>query len=223
MGVRPAPICAIIKMWKFERNSIYKDLRITPMFYGRFYDDLSSVTTNSRRAQLMRNLIESEDPDNLIRLTLDYPETKDHYTPIPNMEVRVDQQGGLDTRLYRKPQKKLPTFNAKSHHPQSVKVHTITSLYQTAESVPSSATNRTHSERMIDELSLNNRYSRRMLEKIKKQRQERQRRKRKRLNTRSERVTTLKLPFLSDKSTTQIKRVAEFLNSKHTIEDSNYS
>ena len=160
----------------------------------------------------MRNLIESEDPDNLIRLTLDYPETKDHYTPIPNMEVWVDQQGGLDTRLYRKPQKKLPTFNAKSHHPQSAKAHTITNIYRTAESVSSSATNRTHSERMIDELSLNNRYSSRVLEKIKKQRQERQRRKRKRLNTRSERVTTLKLPFLSDKSTTQIKRVAESLN-----------
>ncbi len=57
MGVRPAPLGAIIKMWKLERNSIYTDLRITPLFYGRFYDDLSSVTTNTRKAQLMCNLI----------------------------------------------------------------------------------------------------------------------------------------------------------------------
>ena len=85
-------------------------------------------------------------------------------------------------------------------------------MYQTAESVSSSATNRTHSERMIDELLLNNGYSSRVLKKIKKQRQERQKRKRKRLNTRSEKVTTLKLPFLSDKCTAQIKRAAESLN-----------
>jgi hypothetical protein len=51
---------------------------------------------------------------------------------------------------------------------------------------------------MIDELLLNNEYSSRALEKIKKQREEGQRRKRKRLNTRFERVTTLKLPFPSD-------------------------
>ena len=197
-------------MWKLERNSIYTDLRITPLFYGRFYDDLSSVTTNPRRAQLMCNLIKSEDPDSLIRLTLDYPETRDHYTPFLNMEVKIDQEGSLDTRFYRKPQKKLLTLNAKSHHPNSVKEHTVANMYQTAESVSSSATNRTHFEQMIDDLLLNNGYSSRVLEKIKKQRQERQRRKRKRLN-RTEKVTTLKLPFLSDKCTAQIKRAAESL------------
>ncbi len=210
MGVRPAPIGAIIKMWKLERNSIYTDLRITPLFYGRFYDDLSSVTTNTRRAQLMCNLIESEDPDQLIKLTVDYPQTKDHYTPFLNMEVNIDQEGGLNTRLYRKPQKKLLTLNAKSHHPKSVKEHTMASMYETAESVSSSATNRTHSERMIDELLLNNGYSSRILQKIKKQRQDRKKKK-KRLTT-TEKVTTLKLPFLSDKCTAQIKRAAQSLN-----------
>ena len=75
----------------------------------------------------------------------------------------------------------------------------------------SSATNRTYSEQMIDDLLLNNGYSSRVLEKIKKQRQERQRRKKKRL-TKTEKVTTLKLPFLSDKCTAQIKRAAESLN-----------
>ena len=116
MGVRPAPIGAIIKMWKLERNSIYTDLRITPLFYGRFYDDLSSITSNCRRAQLMCTLIEDEDPDHLIKLTVDYPETKDHYTPFLNMEVKVDQDGSLNTRLYRKPQKKLLTLNAESSY-----------------------------------------------------------------------------------------------------------
>ena len=95
-------------MWKLERNSIYTDLRITPLFYGRVFDDLSSITSNCRRAQLMCTLIEDKDPDHLIKLT-DYPETKDHYTTFLNMEMKVDQDGSLNTRLFCKPQKKLPT------------------------------------------------------------------------------------------------------------------
>ena len=143
---------------------------------------------------------------------MDYPETRDDYTPFLNMEVKIDPDGSLNTRLYRKPQKKLLTLNAQSHHPQSVKDHTVSNMYQTAESVSSSPPNHTHSERMIDELLLNNGYSSMVLEKIKKQRKEKQRRKRKRLNTQPDKATTLKLPFLSDKCTAQIKRAAESLN-----------
>ena len=207
MGVRPAPIGAIIKMWKLERNSIYTDLRISPLFYGRFYDDLSSITSNSRRAQLMCNLIEDQDPDHLIKLTVDYPETRDHYTPFLNMEVKVSQDGSLDTRLYRKPQKKLLTLNAESHHPASVKEHTISSMYKTATSVSSNSTNTAHSKRMIDELLLNNGYSNRVIERIKSNKRKR---KRKRLNTETNN-TTLKLPFLSDVCTAKIKRAANSL------------
>jgi hypothetical protein len=109
MRVRPAKIGAIIKMSMLEKNSIYTDLRISTHFYGRFYDDLSSVTSYKRRAKLMSNLIENQDPDHLIRLTVDYPETRDDYTPFLNMEVKIGEDGSLNTRLYRKPQKKLLT------------------------------------------------------------------------------------------------------------------
>ena len=34
MGVRPAPLGAIIKMWTFERNSLYTDLHINLVYNG---------------------------------------------------------------------------------------------------------------------------------------------------------------------------------------------
>ena len=89
------------------------------MFYGRFYDDLGAIVTNKRKATLACSLIESADPDKLIRLTVDYPENKEEYTPFLNTEVKIDQDGQINTRLYRKPQKKLLTLNANSHHPSS--------------------------------------------------------------------------------------------------------
>ena len=209
MGVRPAPIGAIIKMWVLERNSVYTDLRLSTQFYGRFYDDLSSITTNKRKAQLMCNLIENQDPDNLIRLTLDYPETRQDYTPFLNMEVKIDEDGSLNTRLYRKPQKKLLTLNATSHHPPSVKEHTIRSMYETATNVSSDTTNTAHSHRMIDTLLVNNGYSNRVIEQIKKNKRKR---KKKRLNHGLNNNTTLKLPFLSAECSARIRRAATSLN-----------
>ena len=208
MGVRPAPLGAIIKMWKLERNSVYVDLRITPTYYGRYYDDLGAITTNIRKAQLICSSIESQDPDNRIRLTLDYPDRND-YTPFLNMEVKIDQNGNLDTRLFRKPQKKLLTLNASSHHPHSVKEHTATNMYDTAESVSSSTTNKQHSEKMVDELLLNNGYSNRVLQQIKNKRKENRSSRRKKNSNVPHSVTSLKIPFLSDKCTAKVKEAAK--------------
>ena len=80
----------------------------------------------------MCNLIENEDSDGLIKLTLDYPQNKDSYIPFLNMEVKVNSDGGIDTRLYRKPQKKLLTLNSNSHHPTLTKLNTVANMYKTA-------------------------------------------------------------------------------------------
>ena len=213
MGVRPAPLGAIIKMWKLEKNSLYVDSRISPTFYGRYYDDLAAVTSNVRKAGLICTSIEAEDPDNRIRLTVDYPKTRNDYTPFLNMEVKIDKDGTLDTRLYRKPQKKLLTLHSSSHHPLSVKEHTIVNMYETADNVSSNSTNKHHSERMVDELLLNNGYTNRVLDRIKDRRKNkrstppRRSRDREVLDT----VTTLKVPFLSDRCTSKIKETAKSL------------
>lgn len=211
MGVRPAPLGAIIKMWKLERNSLYVDLRITPTFYGRYYDDLAAITSNIRKAALICTSIEAEDPDSRIRLTVDYPKTRNDYTPFLNMEVKVDQDGSLNTRLYRKPQKKLLTLHASSHHPLSVKEHTIANMYDTAESVSSNTTNKQHSEGMVDELLLNNGYTSRVLGRMKNKRKNKQSTRKRKDHKVLDPVTTLKVPFLSDRCTAKIKEAAKSL------------
>ena len=192
-------------MWKLERLSLYSDLRISMVFYGRFYDDINSTASNKRRAQLMCNLIEAEDPDQLIRLTLDYPTTKDDYTPFLNIEAKIREDGNIDTRLYRKPQKKLLTLNSNSHHPTAVKHHTVANMYETADMVSSSEHNKKHSESMVDELLLNNGYSNRALGAIKTNKNKKRVKKSTNENIR---VATLKIPYLSDQCTARIKRAA---------------
>ena len=102
--------------------------------------------------------------------------------------------------------KKLLTIHATSHHHIAVKEHTIANMYQTAEKVSSNDRNKEHSERMIDTLLLNNGYSSRVLQQIKLKKERRPRRRRKNNEPHNDSVTTLKVPFLSDKCTAQVKR-----------------
>ena len=205
MGSRPAPIAATIRMWKLERLSVYTDLRIKPVFYGRFYDDLNTGSTTARKARILCNAIEAQDTDHLIKLKVDYPESRDSYTPFLNTEVKIERDGTVNTRLYRKPQKKLITLHAESHHSTSVKLHTIATMYKTADEVSSSEVNKLHSKLMVDELLINNGYSQRVLENTRKKAKTKKTRKRPKPET----AATLSIPHLTDQCTAQIRRAAE--------------
>ena len=196
MGTNPAPILATVKMWKLERASVYVDLRITLPTYSRFYDDLNGTTSNSRKAQQLCNLIEQQDPDKLIKLTLDYPSSSEEYIPFLNTEVRIDNEGQIHSRLFRKPQKKPLTLHYYSHHTTRTKIATAESMYKTAEVVSSDPNNQQHSSKMVDTLLLNNGYPNRVIEAIKDKRK--RRRKRHKTPTSSENTAILKLPFINE-------------------------
>ena len=203
MGNRIAPLSATIRMWTFELKSIYTDLRISLVLYGRFYDDAGSVTTNKRKAQLMCNLLENQDDDGLLKLTLDYPDSKNKYIPFLNVEVKVDDDGSFNTRMFRKPQKKLLTLNYNSHHPGAVKAETVHNMFKTATEVSSNEENKVYSHKLVEQLLLNNSYSERVLHQIKNNKKKKK--KKKAENT----VTTLKVPFLSDQCTKEIRKAAQ--------------
>ena len=204
MGTNPAPILATVKMWKLERLSIYVDLRITLPTYSRFYDDLNGATSNKRRAQQLLNSIEHQDVDKLIKLTLDYPQTSNDYIPFLNTEVRIDQEGTVHTRLYRKPQKKPLTLHYNSHHTNRTKIATVESMYNTATAVSSDRENQLYSTRIVDNLLLNNGYTQRVLTAIK---EKKKRKKKKVSRPRKDQPNTaiLKLPFFNEVTSRKFK------------------
>ena len=204
MGTNPAPVLATVKMWKLERLSIYVDLRITLPTYSRFYDDLNGATSNKRKAQQLLNSIEHQDVDNLIKLTLDYPETNNDYVPFLNTEVRIDREGAVHTRLYRKPQKKPLTLHYNSHHTNRTKIATVESMYNTATTVSSDRGNEIYSTRIVDNLLLNNGYTERVLTAIKEKKRRKQKKTAQPRDNQSN-VTVLKLPFLNEATSRKFK------------------
>ena len=75
--------------------------------------------------------ISEEDQDKRIKWEVEFPEGDD-YVPFLDTEVRIDSQGNVSSRYYRKPQNKGITLNARSHHLTSTKEAVVNNYYNTA-------------------------------------------------------------------------------------------
>ena len=93
----------------------------------------------------------------------------------------------------------------------SVKRHTVANMYETASSIASDTKNKEYSERMVDELLVNNSYSKKVLDQIKSQSKKKAKKKNKQNS--NEKQTVFKIPHLSDKCTSMIKEAVK----KHNL------
>ena len=108
MGLRPGPFCAIIRVYKFEKNSIYTDQHYLSVhlsnFYKRYIDDAASTAETKEEALALVQQIADQDPDKKLKWEVDFPEQQDDFIPFLNTEVRIEPNGKFTSRLYRKPQ-----------------------------------------------------------------------------------------------------------------------
>ena len=103
MGCMPSPFGAIVRVYKFERNSIYIDIAyITNIFYGRYVDNAGSVAKSEESTHQIMKMIADQDPDKLLKWEIDFLENPDEYTPSLDTEVSIDSEDNLYTRFYRK-------------------------------------------------------------------------------------------------------------------------
>ena len=110
--------------------------------------------------------------------------------------------------FFRKPQKKLLTLHADSHHCAGTKQATVLSMYHTAESVSSNEENIVHSCGMVDKLLLNNGYTSKVIKNIKEKGKKRKNCKKKRDGLRNQQGTysVLKLPYINDVTSRKFKQ-----------------
>ena len=62
----------------------------------------------------------------------DYPSTTDQFIPFLGTQIRISEEGKLESKYYRKEQKKQITLNFRSHHPRKTKVEVARDFYKTA-------------------------------------------------------------------------------------------
>ena len=164
MGCMPSPLGAVIRMYNFIRNSIFTDTYYLSspinLFFGVYMDDLGSLSVSREEACDVLDRISGKDPRKLIKWELDYPESDQHFIPFLSTQIRVDAQGNLHYKFYRKPQRKLITLRlqSSSHHLCSTKVNTAKNFYNTAKVCSSSPEYIEESYQIIGKLLLANGY-----------------------------------------------------------------
>ena len=152
MGCKPSPIVAIIRIYIFERRSIYTDVNFLNKPYGRYIDDGYGLVTSLEEAQVMFDLVAAEDPVGLLQWEVDFPESNNDFVPFLGTQVRVGIEGNLEYKFYRKLQKKNITLHYKSHHPLKTKIEVIKNFYRAAEMSSSSPEYAEASFQVVDHL-----------------------------------------------------------------------
>ena len=113
MGCKPSPLCAIVRVYMFEKRSLYVDTH----FISRPTSSYSTVDPWMMQVQLLLpDMVSAEDPDGLLKWELDFPSSSEQFVPFLDAEIRIDKKGKFHYRYYIKPQKKNITLHAKSDH-----------------------------------------------------------------------------------------------------------
>ena len=159
MGCKRSPIVAIIRVYIFERRSIYTDINFLNKPNGRCIDDGYGLVTSLEEAQIIFDLIAAENPDGLLQWEVDFPKSNNHFVPFLGTQVRVSIEGNLEYKFYRKLQKKNIALHYKSHHPLKTKIEVIKNFYRAAEMSSSSPEYAEESFQVVDHLLRCNGYT----------------------------------------------------------------
>ena len=127
-------------------------------FYKRYIDDAASTAETKEEALDLVQKIADEGPDKKLKWEVDFPEQQEDYVPFLNTEIRIEPDGTVSSRLYRKPQQKDITLHSNSCHPESVKINTVRNLYNEAGKISSGPEEKEHSLQLLDNLLKKNGY-----------------------------------------------------------------
>ena len=206
MGMKPSPLGAIVRVYYLEKNSIYIDIHHLPIVYGRYVDDGFSLAKDENSALAIVNSITDQDPEGkIIWGEVSFPPDDNTYTSYLGSEVRVNNDGTLSTRLYRKKEKKNITIHNNSHHPRTVKTNTISNSYREARIVSSGEQELQHSVNIVDNLYRRNGYEN------PRQHEVAVRKTKSNSTSKAATTVTVSLPFVSDFVNNKIRN---FIKSK---------
>ena len=130
MGCKPSPIGAIVRVYTFERRSIYIDAHYLPLSvtYGRYVDDAGTVVDSEDHARLLFQSISEQDSDGHLGWEIEYPSSPDQFVPFLGTQIRIDNRGSLE---YRKRTEETDNSELQVPPPNETKVEVARNFYKT--------------------------------------------------------------------------------------------
>uniref|UniRef100_A0A7I4Z6L7 Reverse transcriptase domain-containing protein n=1 Tax=Haemonchus contortus TaxID=6289 RepID=A0A7I4Z6L7_HAECO len=187
MGQRLAPVLAICFMGRIERPVIAR----MPIMYCRYIDDCCVITSTQQEMDVLFDILNRQ--SQYIKFTREVP----HEGWLPYLNTQIKISGGrYHVKWYRKNSSKNILLHAKSAHPEAVKRAVVRNMYRTATGMCTGEVEREESRKLACEIAKLNGYG--------------TQRKRSGLKAYSprnrENVMHLRLPFISDKVSAEIRQ-----------------
>ncbi|EYC27067.1 hypothetical protein Y032_0009g502 [Ancylostoma ceylanicum] len=127
MGLRLAPLLAIVYLDRIERMSLTSEL----IFYRRYIDDVFAIGSTPVALQHFLNNLNSQDPN--IQFTVEEPDANS-FLPFLNAKVRI-RNGLKEFSWYRKPSSKNIIIHSRSAHPIYMKANVVRNIGQTKDRI----------------------------------------------------------------------------------------
>ncbi|EYB95680.1 hypothetical protein Y032_0157g3209 [Ancylostoma ceylanicum] len=145
MGLRLAPLLAIVYLDRIERKS----LTTSVVFYKRHIDDVFVVGSSPEVLQEVLNNLNSHDPN--IKFTIEEPDPNG-FLPFLNTKVCI-QDGLNEFGWYKKPSSKNIIIQSGSAHPIYMKANVVRSIRRTKDKIGgvANSSNDNEMERILEE------------------------------------------------------------------------
>ena len=127
MGSPCSPLVANLFLDRLE-NSILDQLQHKPKFYGRYVDDIFSIVKKDE-LNLLHNKLNSFHPN--VQFTVEQEENG--CLPFLNVLVKRNEDGTLETEVFRKSTHTEMYLQYESHHPMSNKIGVVKTLLHNAD------------------------------------------------------------------------------------------
>ena len=210
MGSRLSPILSTLVLDDLERQTIFSNNFLSPLFYARYVDDTLVLVNSIDHAN---NLLQSLNSHHTsLKFTLEYPE-KDGYTAFLDIKIRTENNA-LDYKLYQKAAKKDMFVHFHSALPTAMKQNVAGNELLRALKLSSNNANNKQSTDIVTLKLERNAYPRKTIHKL--------REKAKRSITQAEKhkhdhFSFIKFPFISDNFNKKVRQIIHKIDASTKI------
>ena len=103
--------------------TVYTDLHYLSVYLSEYYkryidDSTSTAETKEEALALVQISVADQDSDGKMKWEVEFPESSQDFVPFLNtVQFRIEPDGSVTSRLYRRPQQKDITLHNNSCHP----------------------------------------------------------------------------------------------------------
>jgi hypothetical protein len=217
MGSRISPILSTLVLDDLEKQTIFSNSILPPLFYARYVDDTLALVNSIDHANNILHHLNSHHPS--LKFTMECAH-EDGYTPFLDLKLRTNDQNFL-YKLYQKATRKNIFVNYHSALPFKQKHNIACNEILRSTKLSSCTNHRIESMNIITTKLIENNYPHQIVNKLKHQIQSRTQQHRGHHRQQQQYFNYIRIPYVSENFNRRIQRIIRSIDASTRIINTN--